>query len=129
VQIAKAQISATPDERGVTTKCMKLASAAKSRFDMFLLLQHRSRSHERQKGKLMFVFTLTEVIGVAIFTITCACLFIDWALRKYKQARCPHESFYETMACDAVCNSCGKNLGFIGTVYKKRAAIAEQEQT
>jgi hypothetical protein len=38
---------------------------------------------------MMFVFTLTEVIGVAIFTIACACLFIGWALRKYKQARCP----------------------------------------
>jgi hypothetical protein len=38
---------------------------------------------------MMFVFTLTEVIGVAIFTITCAFLFIGWALRKYKQARCP----------------------------------------
>lgn len=76
----------------------------------------------------MFVFTLTEVIGVAIFTITCAFLFIGWALRKYKQARCPHESFYETMACDAVCNSCGKNLGFIGTVRKKRAAIDAQER-
>ena len=77
---------------------------------------------------MMFVFTLTEVIGVAIFTITFACLLIDWMLRQYKQSRCPHESFYETMACDAVCNSCGKNLGFIGTVYEKRAAIAAQEQ-
>lgn len=37
-----------------------------------------------------------------------------------KQARCKHEKYHETMACDAICTSCGKNLGFIGTIRDKQ---------
>lgn len=42
----------------------------------------------------------------------------------FKQSRCKHEnySYYETMSCDAKCSNCRKNLGFIGTVRKERAA-------
>lgn len=36
--------------------------------------------------------------------------------RAWRQSRCAHESYSETAACDAVCNACGKNLGFIGAV-------------
>jgi hypothetical protein len=33
-----------------------------------------------------------------------------------QQSRCPHdEGIHETQACDAICNKCGANLGFIGT--------------
>jgi hypothetical protein len=69
---------------------------------------------------------LTEVLGVALLAITCACLLIGWALRHYTQAKCLHKSFYETMACDAVCSHCGKNLGFIGKVRDQRANAASQ---
>lgn len=40
--------------------------------------------------------------------------FLKW----FKQ--CKHESFYETMACDAVCVNCGKNLGFIGNLDRSK---------
>lgn len=40
-----------------------------------------------------------------------------------RRARCKHERFYETRACDAVCSACGKNLGFIGAVRERRAAL------
>lgn len=30
-------------------------------------------------------------------------------------AKCKHLRVRETMACDAICRSCGKNLGFIQT--------------
>lgn len=35
-----------------------------------------------------------------------------------RQRRCEHKRFRETMACDAVCTDCGKNLGFIGALKK-----------
>ena len=34
--------------------------------------------------------------------------------------RCKHEVYYETMACDAICTNCGKNLGFIGTAREDK---------
>lgn len=33
----------------------------------------------------------------------------------YRQRHCKHPRVWETMACDAVCVDCRKNLGFIGT--------------
>ena len=42
-------------------------------------------------------------------------------LRWLQQRRCDHEKYFETMACEAVCTKCGKNLGFIGTVREERA--------
>lgn len=40
-----------------------------------------------------------------------------------RRSRCAHPRFHETRACDAICSDCGKNLGFIGTVREKRAAL------
>jgi len=34
--------------------------------------------------------------------------------------RCEHPTFYETMACDAICMDCGENMGFIGSVDKTK---------
>lgn len=56
------------------------------------------------------------VIFVGLIFITATTL--PDAIRR---ARCKHERFYETRACDAVCSACGKNLGFIGTVREQRA--------
>ncbi len=42
--------------------------------------------------------------------------------RRARQMKCPHERYRETMSCDAVCTSCGKNLGFIGAVRDKARA-------
>ena len=41
---------------------------------------------------------------------------------------CKHEEFFETMACDAVCNKCHKNLGFIDYSRKNpsRKEVGEQ---
>jgi hypothetical protein len=36
-----------------------------------------------------------------------------------KQSRCKHSRYRETMACDAICSDCGKNLGFIGSIRDK----------
>lgn len=34
--------------------------------------------------------------------------------RIIKQSRCKYLRYRETAACDAICNDCGRNLGFIG---------------
>lgn len=47
--------------------------------------------------------------------------------RAWKQSRCKHESYRETMACDAICNACGLNLGFIGTLRDARSKQAASE--
>lgn len=36
--------------------------------------------------------------------------------RIMRRMGCKHARFHETMACEAVCLDCGKNLGFIGKV-------------
>lgn len=63
----------------------------------------------------MFIFTtetvITFVLVVLFILIKLYCSISDWW--KYKD--CKHEKISETSACDAVCNNCNKNLGFIGS--------------
>ncbi len=64
----------------------------------------------------VFVVTIFDVIG--FIALGLALLFILWMLVSLwiKQLRCKHDGpVRETMACDAICSKCGKNLGFIET--------------
>ena len=67
----------------------------------------------------MFVYTLGDVVGVVFFGL--GLLFLAaWGIRDaWRQWRCQHLEYYETMSCDAICNHCGRNLGFIGTLREK----------
>lgn len=38
-----------------------------------------------------------------------------------KQSLCKHVYYRENRSCQAICNHCGKDLGFIGTVREQRA--------
>lgn len=59
--------------------------------------------------KYLIEFGLFAVVVIAIMAYVILPELI-------KQALCKHHSgIRETMACDAVCRKCGKNLGFIGT--------------
>jgi hypothetical protein len=40
----------------------------------------------------------------------------------WKQRRCKHSNVWETQACDAICCTCGKNLGFIQNWRNRKAA-------
>ena len=64
----------------------------------------------------MFVFTFETIItGVLVALYILITLY--FGVKKYfKQRKCKHERYRETMSCDAVCCDCSKNLGFIGTV-------------
>lgn len=72
----------------------------------------------------LFVLTLSDVIGLFVVAL----LFIAWlvvsVIGAIAQSRCKHDGGVgETSACDAICNKCGKNLGFIG---KWRATHQQQ---
>jgi hypothetical protein len=55
---------------------------------------------------------LLAILGIAALMIS--------APRWIKQQRCQHQHYRETSACDAICNDCGKNLGFIGRIRDAR---------
>ena len=68
----------------------------------------------------MFVFTISTVVEIAVFVIL-AIWYVTIKAKDYlKQKRCKHEEYYENRSCDATCKSCGKNLGFIGTLRDVR---------
>jgi len=68
----------------------------------------------------MFVYTIGDIIGIAFLVIFLSASMIVAISRYIKQSFCKHEKFYETMACDAICSNCGKNLGFIGKIQEER---------
>ena len=67
----------------------------------------------------MFIFTISDFIALAILVILAIVAFINFIRNAIKQRKCLHEKYFETMACDAVCCSCGKNLGFIDSIRDK----------
>jgi uncharacterized membrane protein len=70
---------------------------------------------------MIFVVSLLELISLFIVVALFAYVLIDEIHRTSKQKRCKHETYWENRACHAICNSCGKDLGFIGTVREQRS--------
>lgn len=56
---------------------------------------------------------LVELAVLLVFLVALVCANVPhW----WRRARCRHDQgVNESMACDAICRGCGKNLGFIGT--------------
>ena len=68
----------------------------------------------------VFVLTFGDVVGLFICGIIVFFVAVQSFSQWVKQSRCKHDGgVHETMACDAICNKCGKNLGFIGSWRKK----------
>jgi len=68
----------------------------------------------------VFVWTFGDVVGLFICSVLVLVVAINSLSQWVKQLRCKHDGgVHETMACDAICNKCGKNLGFIGSWRKK----------
>lgn len=61
-----------------------------------------------------FVWTLDSVLTVVALAFLAVVFGISWIRTTWKQMRCKHESVRETGTCDAICNNCNQNLGFIG---------------
>lgn len=73
-----------------------------------------------------FVNAFWGYIGVVVAQLVLfvllpiAVLMLIGLPRFIRQKRCHHVEYFETGACDAVCRSCRKNLGFIGRVREER---------
>lgn len=69
---------------------------------------------------MMFIWTISDVVNMllfALFFLAALCFVIPFVV---KQWRCQHDGgVTETSACDAICQKCGANLGFIGTWREK----------
>lgn len=62
------------------------------------------------------LFWLAPVaLAIAGLALVVLALLAYGALISFRQWRCPHRNWHENMACDAVCDDCHKNLGFIGS--------------
>lgn len=60
--------------------------------------------------------TIGEVVGFAVLVFGVLVALVIGIGTGWRQARCKHErGIHETMACDAICLHCNKNLGFIGS--------------
>ncbi len=63
----------------------------------------------------MFIWTISDAIGIALFILFSAIGAAVYLSIWWRQWRCKHQNGVgETSACDAICRTCGKNLGFIG---------------
>lgn len=67
-----------------------------------------------------FVWTLGDVITIAVVALIVIATIVLSALKWIKQARCGHEKFFENGQCHAICRNCGKDLGFIGAWREKQ---------
>jgi hypothetical protein len=75
----------------------------------------------------VFVITFGDVFGLIALAVFLLVFVFVYAKQAWKQSRCKHDGrVNETMACDAICRQCGKNLGFIG---KWREAKLKEKNT
>ena len=69
------------------------------------------------------IWAMIQVLGFVIPAVCIIGMLLFFVIKDaIIQRNCNHEKYYENRACDAICTQCGKNLGFIGTVRKERAA-------
>lgn len=60
-------------------------------------------------------------LDLVIAAFAVAPVFVIGVTSWIRKMRCGHdEGVRETMACDAICLKCGKNLGFIGDYRRTR---------
>jgi hypothetical protein len=63
----------------------------------------------------VFVITFGDVFGLIALAVFLLVFVFVYVKQAWRQSRCKHDgNVNETMACDAICSQCGKNLGFIG---------------
>lgn len=62
-------------------------------------------------------WALGEVALFGVVALVIHVVFLAATVpKRLQQYRCKHLHYRETGACDAICNDCGKNLGFIGRI-------------
>ncbi len=72
----------------------------------------------------MFVYDISDILNVAISVIVILAMATIGISTWWRQWRCKHDGrINETQACDAICDKCGKNLGFIGAPLEKHPPL------
>jgi hypothetical protein len=67
----------------------------------------------------MFVWTISDVVGLTVLGIIAIMLIIQGICNYLRHRKCKHDKdIFENQACDAICLKCGKNLGFIGNLKR-----------
>lgn len=69
-----------------------------------------------------FLLAFAVILVIALFFLVCS------VPRMIRQVRCKHPSVRETMACQAICNHCGKDLGFIQTWRDAKRKVQNKEE-
>ena len=66
--------------------------------------------------------SLVEIgLALAVFALVLLAVLLTSVPGWIRRARCKHPRVRETMRCHAICTTCGKELGFIGTWREKQA--------
>ena len=65
---------------------------------------------------MLLMVTIGEIIGITFFFIFMVVACYHIVRMKIRRTFCFHTKYSENRACQAICDNCGKNLGFIGTV-------------
>jgi len=69
------------------------------------------------------IWAMLQVLGIVVPVVLVTCFVAYFLIRDAViQWKCKHENYRENMACHAICTHCGKDLGFIDTVRKQKAA-------
>lgn len=66
----------------------------------------------------MFIWTIGDAVGLAVLIVIVLAGFVVTAIGATRAALCKHMNYRENRSCNAICNNCGKNLGFIGSVRR-----------
>jgi uncharacterized membrane protein YqiK len=72
----------------------------------------------------VFLVTVSDMLcGFVILGFVLSAIVIYFKVQR-RQALCKHErGVRETSSCDAICNQCGKNLGFISLWRKEHSKV------
>ena len=76
----------------------------------------------------VFVVTVWDVLQIAVVVLVLLAAAAIMLPQWFRQWRCKHDGgVRETMACDAICDKCSANLGFIGTWREKQRGPQDSE--
>lgn len=77
----------------------------------------------------MFIYTIGDLIWLAFIVLFTIWAIIIGSSRSLSQWKCKHDAgVNETMACNAICRKCGKDLGFIGAWREKTKEVINSPQ-
>ena len=76
----------------------------------------------------IFVWTIGDAVTAIVILLALLAWLCIWVPSALKEALCKHDGgVSETRSWDAICDQCGKNLGFIGTWQKEQSQRSDHK--